>query len=285
MPVIILVGPWERCISDGIDQYINYVHSLRDEITNLKVIFSSMDPPGIIPDGIFDCVLSNNIPDNLYYTKFAPNFTAKLYAINSYLGTQLCEGDTIIRVRSDLKIKNLQLVNLLLDTVERDPNQLIIDYTESHYNILPFNFSDFLVVGKYNKLLSLFNVPLKTPSISKISLHPFTSHIAGFTRGIMTNEQLLWYSYFCRERKISRKVDSVINIFSSYFFLRKKFILINRELIFNYHEKYNKFDNSSLINFSSPSKISAKITLFNIVGGFYKYYYRSMKRIIEKVIN
>lgn len=284
MTTILLVGPWERCSAAGVDNYISYINSLRNSIANLKVIYSSMDPPGVIPYGIFDYILSNNIPGYLDDENYSVNKTARLYAANSIKGLELCKDDTIIRVRSDLRIKDMTSIIKLVGMIEKFPNKFAIDFSRAHNNILPFNFSDFLVVGKYENLYSLFDIPLKAPKISRISLHPFTSHIAGNTRGMMTNEQFLWYSYYCSTNSISSlKVDSFVNIIRSYLFLRRKIFLINREVLFEFDKKYNSNKKLSLVDYFYPSKISIKILLLFLAKDFMQYYIKTIQRIILKV--
>lgn len=285
MTTILLVGPWERCSAGGVNNYINYVNSLRNSIVNLKVIYSSMDPPGVIPYGIFDYILYNNIPDYLDDEKYSVNKTARLYAANSIKGLELCKDDTIIRVRSDLRIKNITAIIKLVGLIEKFPNKFAIDFSHAHNNILPFNFSDFLVVGRYENLHSLFDLPLENPKISRVSLHPFTSHIAGNTRGVMTNEQFLWYSYYCSTQSISSlKVDSFVNIIRSYLFLKRKILLINREVLFEFDEKYNSNKRLSYVEHFYPTKISPKMLLIFIAKDFTRYYIKTIQRIILKVI-
>ncbi|MBT8545259.1 hypothetical protein G6732_00065 [Polynucleobacter paneuropaeus] len=284
MPSIVLVGPWERCLTSGITGYIRYVTELRESINDLKVIFSSMDPPGTIPDGIFDDVVSNKISDITGREVCLENQTARFYAYNSYTGTQLCGAGTVIRVRSDLKIKNIAALNMLLDVIDKYPNNLAIDFTREHNNILPFNYSDFLVAGKQERLLSLFDISLRGPKISRLSILPLTSHIAGLTRGVMTNEQYLWYGYFCDEKNQSRKVDSLINIILSFMFSRNQIFLINREVLFEFHKKYNNKKFISKIDFSKPSRVSIKLLFISISKGFLSYYIKSIQHLISKVI-
>ena len=283
MKTILLVGPWERCIKNGKDEYIKYIARLRSSLVDLKIIFSSTDPTGTVPEGLFDLVLSNRIEGNNELQSSAQNYTAKIYAMNSYLAVESCKDDSIIRVRSDLQLSNFSLIKIIFDTVEEFPNRLVIDFSESHRNLLPFNYSDFFVAGKSENLIALFKYSLEIPKVSKFSIHPFTSHTIGRTRGMVTNEQVLWYNY--KNKNITnKKIDSLYSIYQSYKFLKRNFILVSREILFQFDDKLNSFESNTKVYYLQPSKVLTKSLVKIVIKEFVAFYSYSLRRLILKVI-
>jgi hypothetical protein len=282
MRTLILAGPWSRCIKKNEAEYIDYVRQIRKNLIGIRIIFTSTDPVNTVPFEIFDKVLSNKIPDDPQFSINNQNFTAMLYALNSYKAVELCKGDSIIRIRSDLKVKNFEILHNVFELIEKSTDQLVIDFTELHHNTLPFNYSDFFVAGSYYNLIRLFDIPHHKILISKISFLPFTSHTIGRTSDFITNEQLLWFNYINHKNSLN-KIDSIPSICKSFIYLHSYLKVINREILFHFDNKLNAYDLNSKFNSKVPSSLSQFFIIKLLFKGTIRYYLSSIHRLASKV--
>jgi hypothetical protein len=282
MRTLILAGPWSRCIKKSEAEYIEYVRQIRNSIIGIRIIFSSTDPVNTIPIGIFDIILSNKIPNNTEYNINSQNYTSRLYALNSYKAVEFCKGHSIIRLRSDLLVKNFDLLLNAFELIEKSDKLLLLDFTEQHNNVLPFNYSDFFVAGSYDNLLLLFAFSPQRVLISKISFQPFTSHTMGRTRNFITNEQFLWFNYFNHDNSIN-KLDTLKGFYYSSKYLHFNLKVINRELLFHFDEKLNAYDSDSKFDFSVPSSLTKFFIVKLLFIGTLRYYLSSIHRLASKV--
>lgn len=289
---VLLVGPWERVLKDrGLQSISNYVQALKLKEFIGKVIYSSSDPKGTVPLDIFDSVVSTyrgvKIPTsyqngNTSYATSKSEFSP--YIENVKAGLKYCSAKFIIRIRSDLELKEIEEIFFLLT---KYPQKIFIDYHPEHSLLIPFYYSDMFLAARATSVYSLYKGDFKRNSVGKkkLSFNPFKYLSAGFWDAAYQHpEVLFWFNALKNIEYIKKNYTfaNIFYVFQSLIIINKKIILLDRNRVFVLHQRFNLSHNwnNKLI---FPWKFSIYSRL--IIKHLFKFYNKSFYNLINKISN
>jgi hypothetical protein len=282
----ILVGPWDRVSENGQPTvaFLDYVSRIRSFDKAGLVIYSSTDDIRIVDSTLFDIVCSNS---DLLKNKL----TGVLYYENSRIAIQQAKSNYIIRVRSDIYLKDFQLIYDVLSSVN---DKIVIDYHADHTLLIPYYYSDFFLAAKTTKAKKLYGGSIDTnfENGKLLSFSPHKFLTAGrFAKNCFRYNEYLAWSCMLKNLGCISIIKSMHDLsFNDYVrslhFLKSTFVLISRKQIFLENKRFS----FTLI----PNVLIFKSHIFdlNMVGLSFLYIYhnylfilRTIKAIFVKFIN
>lgn len=289
---IVLVGPWSRVSNQLIvrDDFLDYLKFIRSHGYIQNIIYSSSDKKGVVPRHLFDQVCSNH--HDLIDQERLPgqNLNTSFFIKNSSIGITKASSEFIVKVRSDLYIKDFDIIR---NNLIKSPNKVIVDYHETHSLLIPYYYPDFLFASKLTLAREMFYGNYKESEQldeKKVVFSPFKSLQIGRLRGgFMYTEYSLWtflLSNFLRPHFFMVKMYrlSVFDFFRSIKFIIFNITLINRNDVFvsNKRFKFESFLNSYFFKFGIFKR---KHLMFLFIYHYYLFLKRSFLSLFKITIN
>lgn len=281
----ILVGPWNRVSKNGhpTTEFLDYLFRIRSFKNTGLVIYSSTDEIGIVDINLFDIVCSNS---DLLNNKH----TGILYYENSRIAIQHAKSNYIIRVRSDIFLKDFKLV---YDVLKSAKEKIVIDYHADHTLLIPYYYSDFFLAAKTSNAKKLYSDSIKlnfeNDKVLSFSPHKFLTAGRFAKNCFRYNEYLAWS---CMLKNLGSIIivksmhDLDLNDYiRSIRLLKKDYVLISRKKIF---QENNRFSFTSIPNviFFKSGILDLNIVKLSFLYIYHNYLFvlRTIKIIFVKLI-
>ena len=289
---VVLVGPWSRLCKKLIvrEDFLHYIEFIRSHDFIQNIIYSSSDKIGVVPNHLFDEVCSNHYDPTDQENLTGQNLNTSFFIRNSSIGIKKASSDFVVKVRSDLYIKDFVMIR---NNLIKAPNKIVVDYHEMHSLLIPFYYPDFLFASKLTLAKKMFygnyqNV--EQSDTKKMIFSPFKSLQIGRLRfGFMYTEYSLWtflLGNFLKPHFLTKQMYS-LNFFDflrSIKFLIFNITLINRNDIFISNEKF-KFETLLNSYFFKNGILKKKYLLFLFIYHFYLFLNRSSVALFKITIN
>ena len=128
-----------------------------------------------MPSHLFDQVCSNHhaLTDQENFP--GQNLNTSFFISNSSIGIAKGSSDFVVKVRSDLYIKDFVIIR---NNLIKSPNKVIIDYHETHSLLIPYYYPDFLFASKLTLAKEMFHgnyVKFEQLSEKEVVFSPFKS--------------------------------------------------------------------------------------------------------------
>jgi len=231
---VILVGPWNRVSQNNIPlkSFVEYVSLMRKNENVLEIIYSSTDPEGVVKGEYFNKVCSN------HHLLSSITDTPHLYFENSKEGINQAKGEYVLKLRSDLYLKEIDFV---IQSILSSEEKIVIDYHIDHTLLIPYYYSDFMFGSKTCIAGTLFNktMVIKHSDKKHLLLSPFKFLTAGLVPEEFKYGEVLIWSCMLMDTEMKMCDFTFSNYIHSLKTLRKSFILLSREDIFFENSKYN----------------------------------------------
>ena len=291
-----MVGPWSRLSNQSVvkNEFLQYLKFIRSHDFVNKIIYSSSDEEGVVPSFLFDEVCSNcsvrSGVEDMWLPARQNNNTA-IFIKNSCIGIQKSNSEYVIKVRSDLYIKNLSLIkkNLI-----ENPGKIIVDYHVSHSLLIPFYYPDFMFASHSKMAKKIFNgefVSSNFLSEKKIVASPFKSlHVGRMPVSFTYTEYSLWSfllnNYSARSvAGVKLMTDlTVLDFIRSVDFLKSNIIFISRNDFFCESEKF-KFRSSLSAVFFKDGRLNMSLLYVLFAYHCYLFANRSIVAFFKKMTN
>jgi hypothetical protein len=289
---IVLVGPWSRLCNQLIvrEDFLHYLKFIRSHGFIQNIIYSSSDEIGVVPTQLFDQVCSNHHASIDQENLTGQNLNTSFFIRNSSIGIAKASSDFVVKVRSDLYIKDFVIIR---NNLIKSPNKVIVDYHENHSLLIPYYYPDFLFASKLTLAKEMFygNYENNDQLGEKVVvLSPFKSlQIGRLKGGFMYTEYSLW-TYLLRNFLGPHFFIVQMYKLTAFDFLRSiKFIifnitLINRNDIFISNEKF-KFESFLNAYFFKYGILKKKYLLFLFIYHYYLFLKRSSLALFKITIN
>lgn len=243
---LVLVGPWERLLNEKKlkEEYARFFLNIKNSRLFNKIIYSCSKSDVKVDEDLFDVVLYNPPIDKDVRPHLQNQNTNNLIE-NSRVGIQASDADFVIKMRSDLIIKNFEL---LINLIVENPSKFVVDYDISHSLLIPYYYSDFLVAGSRLDVLKIFNKDGGGYAIKKksaLSISPFRGlTIAKFRGDIFFTEYSIWSKYLFNIGVINAlKPINELNFKdfqTSLRYFKESICFINRRQFFERNRKFIK---------------------------------------------
>jgi hypothetical protein len=285
---ILLVGPWDR-IKTKVDNKIfeNYIKDLKKKKFVNNIIYSSSDKSGPKESNLFDEVLFNQLDSNIVNNNFEKNGLIYYQNLSAYKKINL-KADFVLKIRSDIYLKNLDFLYAL---ILENKNQIIIDYYVDHSLLIPYYYSDFMILCKSNIYVSFFDKKneQKYDDKKKLTFSPHKSIYAGrINENQRYTEQFLWSNFLGSYKNTDKfyKPQSKLNIFDYFDSLntiKKNFIFISRSFIYSENDKF-KYRNiiNKFIYKNNQLDLSFTLKIFLFFYHYLRFFYLTFDAIYKK---
>ena len=289
---IVLVGPWSRLCNQLIvrEDFLHYLMFIRSHDFIQNIIYSSSDEIGVVPTHLFDQVCSNHHDLIDQENLMGQNLNTSFFIRNSSIGITKASSDFVLKVRSDLYIKDFVIIR---NNLIKSPNKVIVDYHVNHSLLIPYYYPDFLFASKLTLAKEMFHGNYVSPeqlSEKEVVFSPFKSLSIGRLRGgFMYTEYSLW-TFLLRNFLRPNFFIIQMNRLTAFDFLRSiKFIifnitLINRNDIFISNERF-KFESFFNPYFFKCSILKKKYLPFLFIYHYYLFLKRSSLALFKITIN
>lgn len=289
---IVLVGPWSRLCNQLIvrEDFLHYLQFIRSHSFVQNIIYSSSDKIGVVPNHLFDQVCSNHHDLIDQENPIGQNLNTSFFIRNSSIGIRKASSDFVVKVRSDLYIKDFVIIR---NNLIKFPNKVIIDYHETHSLLIPYYYPDFLFASKLTLAKEMFYGTyenLEQSDKKEMVCSPFKSLQIGRLRGdFMYTEYSLW-TFLLRNFLsphffiIQMYRLTVFDFFRSIKFIILNITLINRNDIFISNEKF-KFESFLNSYFFKCGIFKKKYLLFLFIYHYYLFVKRSSLTLFKITMN
>lgn len=289
---IVLVGPWSRLCNQLIvrEDFLHYLKYIRSHDFIQNIIYSSSDEIGVVPIHLFDHVCSNHedLIDQEYLT--GQNLNTSFFIRNSSVGITKASSEFVVKVRSDLYIKDFVIIR---NNLIKSPDKIIVDYHETHSLLIPYYYPDFLFASKLTLARKMFCGNYENAEQSdekKLVLSAFKSLQIGRLRGgFMYTEYSLWtflLSNFLKPHfsTIQMYRLDIFDFLRSINFIILNMTLINRKEIFISNEKF-KFESFLNSYFFKYGILKKKYLLLLLIYHYYLFLKRSSLALFKITMN
>jgi hypothetical protein len=289
---LVLVGPWERLLSEKKlkrehDQFFQDIK--KSKLIN-RMIYSCTQSNLRVDPAYFDIVIYNYPMDVEICNPNIQNQNTNNLIENSRAGIRASDADFVIKVRSDLIIKNLEL---LVNAIYANPEKFIVDYDIEHSLLIPYYYPDFLVAGRRSNVLKIFEKitepsDMHTPD-KFITLSPIKSlTVTRFSKDICYTEYSIWSNFLFRIAAApalkSMKDLSLKDLLVSIKFMQNSICFINRRELFSKNEKFILPIRASRFYFDNNSNLSVGYRIYLLLAYHYILYVkRSFALILKKM--
>ena len=289
---VVLVGPWSRLCNKLIvrEDFLQYLKFIRSHDFIQKIIYSSSDKNGVVPIHLFDQVCSNHHDLIDQENRTGQNLNTSFFIRNSSVGITKASSEFVVKVRSDLYIKDFVIIR---NNLIKSPNKVLVDYHETHSLLIPYYYPDFLFASRLTLAREMFCGNYENPKQLKkkeVVFSPFKSLQIGRLRGgFMYTEYSLWTFLLRNFLKphfftIEMYRLNAFDFFRSIKFVLLNMTLVNRKDIFISNEKF-KFESFLNSYFFKYGIFKKNYLLLLLIYHYYLFLKRSSLALFKIIKN